>query len=104
MSQALTAPLDARPRTPPPRTCPCASPTGTAASCSAGACESLFDQPQGVPFEVVVVDNASTDGAADMVAAEFPQVVLVRNARQPRVLEGEQPGRGRWPAAGTCSS
>jgi GT2 family glycosyltransferase len=41
--------------------------------------ESLYDQPQGVSFEVVVVDNASADGAADMVAAEFPGVVLVRN-------------------------
>jgi GT2 family glycosyltransferase len=40
---------------------------------------SLFNQPQGVRFEVVVVDNASTDGAADMVAAEFPQAVLIRN-------------------------
>jgi N-acetylglucosaminyl-diphospho-decaprenol L-rhamnosyltransferase len=42
---------------------------------------SLFDNPQGVRFEVVVADNASTDGAAEMVAAEFPQVVLIRNAR-----------------------
>src|SRR4051794_35587377 len=41
--------------------------------------ESLYDQPQGVSFEVVVVDNASTDGAADMIAAEFPGVTLVRN-------------------------
>lgn len=40
---------------------------------------SLFDQDQGLPFEVVVVDNASADGAADMVADEFPQVVLQRN-------------------------
>lgn len=41
--------------------------------------QSVYDQPQGVRFEVIVVDNASTDGAADMVEAEFPQVVLVRN-------------------------
>ena len=41
---------------------------------------SLFDQPQGAVFEVIVTDNASTDGAAEMVAAEFPQVTLVRNA------------------------
>lgn len=41
---------------------------------------SLFDAEQGVTFEVVVVDNASTDGAADMVADEFPRVLLVRNS------------------------
>jgi GT2 family glycosyltransferase len=41
--------------------------------------QSLFDQPQGVSFEVIVADNGSTDGAADMVAAEFPQVILIRN-------------------------
>ncbi len=41
---------------------------------------SLLDQEQGVPLEVIVVDNASHDGAADMVADEFPDVVLVRNA------------------------
>jgi N-acetylglucosaminyl-diphospho-decaprenol L-rhamnosyltransferase len=40
---------------------------------------SLFANPQGVSFDVVVVDNASTDGAAAMVAGEFPQVKLVRN-------------------------
>ena len=42
--------------------------------------QSLFDQPQGVRFEVVIADNGSTDGAAEMVAAEFPQAVLIRNA------------------------
>jgi len=41
---------------------------------------SLFENPQGVRFEVVVVDNTSTDGAAEMVAAEFPHVTLIRNA------------------------
>ncbi len=41
--------------------------------------QSLFDQSQGVKFEVVIADNGSTDGAAEMVATEFPQVVLIRN-------------------------
>ncbi|MDY3558677.1 glycosyltransferase family 2 protein [Gemmata sp. JC673] len=42
--------------------------------------QSLFEQDQGARFEVIIADNASTDGAADMVAAEFPDVVLIRNA------------------------
>jgi GT2 family glycosyltransferase len=41
--------------------------------------ESLLDRPQGVHVEVIVVDNGSTDGAADMVEQEFPDVVLSRN-------------------------
>ena len=41
---------------------------------------SLHDQPQGVTLETIVVDNASRDGAADMVAREFPEVILIRNS------------------------
>jgi GT2 family glycosyltransferase len=33
---------------------------------------------QGVSFETLVVDNASRDASADMVAAEFPTVHLIR--------------------------
>jgi GT2 family glycosyltransferase len=33
----------------------------------------------GLSFEVCLVDNASLDGSADMVACEFPQVHLIRN-------------------------
>ncbi len=34
----------------------------------------------GIGHEVVVIDNASTDGSAEMVQAEFPHVRLIRNA------------------------
>jgi GT2 family glycosyltransferase len=40
---------------------------------------SLHDQ-QPVSVEIIVIDNASTDGAADMVEREFPDVMLHRNA------------------------
>jgi GT2 family glycosyltransferase len=39
----------------------------------------LHDQPQGIRLETIVVDNASEDGAAEMVARDFPEVVLIRN-------------------------
>jgi N-acetylglucosaminyl-diphospho-decaprenol L-rhamnosyltransferase len=41
---------------------------------------SLTSKLQGLRLEVIVVDNASTDGAAEMVAQIFPRVVLIRNA------------------------
>ncbi len=34
---------------------------------------------EGLTFEVFVVDNASSDGTADMVQNEFPQVNLIKN-------------------------
>jgi hypothetical protein len=39
---------------------------------------SLLERTRGLEYEVVVVDNASQDGSADMVAAEFPSVRLLR--------------------------
>ncbi|HEV3386855.1 MAG TPA: glycosyltransferase family 2 protein [Gemmata sp.] len=42
--------------------------------------QSLFHSQQETRFEVIVVDNASTDGAAEMVASEFPQILLIRNS------------------------
>ena len=51
-------------------------------------------------IEVVVVDNASSDPSPDMVAAEFPEVRLIRNARNVGYAEGNNVGiraaRGRY--------
>ena len=38
---------------------------------------SIKERVKGVSYEIVVVDNASKDGSADMVSAEFPEVHLV---------------------------
>jgi GT2 family glycosyltransferase len=37
---------------------------------------SLYAETQ-TPFELIVLDNASTDGSAEAVAAEFPQAILM---------------------------
>jgi GT2 family glycosyltransferase len=62
--------------------------------------ESLQDQPQGVRLETIVVDNASTDGAADMVARSFPEVSLIRNSENAGFARGNnqaaQLARGRY--------
>ncbi len=43
--------------------------------------QSVFDGLGDLDAEVILVDNASEDGSADMVAADFPQAVLIRNDR-----------------------
>ena len=40
---------------------------------------SIYEQAGEVDYEVIVVDNASTDGSAEMVRHDFPDVVLIEN-------------------------
>jgi len=41
--------------------------------------DSIYRETHGLDFEVIVVDNASFDGAAEMVADEFPQVRFIQS-------------------------
>jgi len=45
-----------------------------------GCLGSIFTQRSELACDVIVVDNASTDGSPQMVEEEFPQVILIRNS------------------------
>ncbi len=42
---------------------------------------SVYEQTEGIEYEVIVVDNASGDGSAEMVKQDFAQAILIRNIR-----------------------
>ncbi|MEJ5198315.1 MAG: glycosyltransferase family 2 protein [Anaerolineae bacterium] len=62
--------------------------------------ESGVKRQESEVLEIIVVDNASTDGSAAMVAAEFPQVRLIANAENRGFTGGNNQGiaaaRGRY--------
>ena len=47
------------------------------------------------PCETIVVDNGSADGSAAMVAAEFPDVVLIANSGNESFARGSNQGAAR---------
>jgi N-acetylglucosaminyl-diphospho-decaprenol L-rhamnosyltransferase len=42
---------------------------------------SIYSQSQSIAFEVIVVDNASFDGAAKLIQEKFPQVTFVQSIK-----------------------
>ena len=42
---------------------------------------SIMQHTKGVSYELIIVDNHSADGTADMVRAEFPKAVLIENVK-----------------------
>jgi GT2 family glycosyltransferase len=56
---------------------------------------SVYEHTRGIEFEVLVVDNASSDGTPDMVATEFPRATLVRRSSNAGFAAGVTQGIAR---------
>src|ERR1035441_8493953 len=50
--------------------------------------QSLYENTNGIDFEVIVLDNASYDGSASLVRTEFPRVVFVQSEKNHGFTQG----------------
>lgn len=61
---------------------------------------SIKEHCEGVPHEVIVVDNASADGTPEYIAEHWPQVRLIRSAQNEGFAvannRGYEAATGRW--------
>jgi len=62
--------------------------------------QSIYEQTDGIDFEVIVVDNASTDGSPNMVRIDFPKVLIIENSENRGFAAGVNRGivlaKGRY--------
>lgn len=42
---------------------------------------SIYKNTKEISFEIIVVDNASSDGSVEMLKKEFPQVKIIANKK-----------------------
>jgi GT2 family glycosyltransferase len=56
------------------------------------ALRSIYEEPAAHGFETIVIDNASGDGSAGIVEAEFPQVRLIANKENAGYARGNNQG------------
>jgi GT2 family glycosyltransferase len=63
---------------------------------------SIYQHTRGITFEVIVIDDNSDDGSADMVAEAFPAVILVRNQANQGYVRNTNFGMRRSRARYAC--
>lgn len=64
--------------------------------------DSIYELTAGISFEVICIDDNSTDGSAEMVASRFPQVILIRNATGQRYAKNNNLGMKMSKARYAC--
>jgi len=62
--------------------------------------KSVYEQTKDIPFEVIVIDNASSDNSVSMIKSEFSQVHLIENKENRGFAAGVNQGiaivKGRY--------